>query len=60
MLDAIQPSAHLVAGSSEDTTPSSGLGVAVEFDFASAEMDPLGGMFDMPTDFDWVCCPFTL
>jgi hypothetical protein len=30
----------------------------MEFDFTSAEMDPLGAMFDVPTDFDWVCRPF--
>jgi hypothetical protein len=35
--------------------PSSGLEMPLGFDFDSAEMGPLGAMFDVPNDFDWVC-----
>jgi hypothetical protein len=49
-----------VAGSIEDNTSSSGLEAHMALDFTSAEIDPLGAIFDLPTDFDWVCRPFPL
>ena len=43
-------------GSTQHTTPSSGFDAPLGFDFVPADMDPLGAMFDVPNDFDWVCC----
>jgi hypothetical protein len=46
-----------LTGSTENTTPSSGLEGPIGFDFISAELEPLGTMIDVPADFDWVSCP---
>ncbi|CZR68238.1 uncharacterized protein PAC_18137 [Phialocephala subalpina] len=41
------------AGSSHETTPSSGLGFQFDLDLMSMPMDSLGAMIDMPASLDW-------
>jgi len=59
IVDAVEPSVS-INGSSDSTTPSSGRNGSLRIDLTSASMEPLGAMFDMPTDFDWVWNLFRL
>jgi hypothetical protein len=43
-----------MTGSANSTTPSSGREAPFGLDLPSADIEPLGAMFDVPTDFDWV------
>jgi hypothetical protein len=42
-----------MTGSANSTTPSSGREAPFGLDLPSADIEPLGAMFDVPTDFDW-------
>ncbi|KAE9364190.1 hypothetical protein N431DRAFT_354338 [Stipitochalara longipes BDJ] len=52
VVDAVEPSVSM-ASSADSTTPSSGREAPLGLDFTSADMEPLGAMFDVPADFDW-------
>ncbi|KAN0099272.1 Fungal specific transcription factor domain containing protein [Hyaloscypha variabilis] len=52
IVDAVEPSVS-TTGSANSTTPSSGREAPFGLDLPSADIEPLGAMFDVPTDFDW-------